>query len=293
MFDLQTYLSRNALLVEDYLRDVLNGLRDRPQVLFEAVEYSLFSGGKRIRPALVIASAEAVGGLAENVLPFACGIEMIHTFSLIHDDLPSMDNDDERRGKPSCHKAFGEGVAVLAGDALLAEGFALMANTGLWKDVYAHEAVEVIHAIAAAVGLRGMSMGQSMDLSLQGKNADLQALEAMERAKTGALIRASVFAGARLAGATDDEIASLTSYGEKIGLAFQIRDDLLDAPAKGRASGSDKTLRKATFPSILGVEESKKRMESLIDGALSSLDQFGSKADPLRELASFISGRDF
>ena len=294
--DIRAYLKRNAQIVEEYLAEYMAGRRDGFESLFEAVEYSLFSGGKRIRPVLTIAAAESVGGKAETVLPFACAIEMIHTYSLIHDDLPAMDDDDLRRGKPTCHRAFGEAVAILAGDALLTEAFVLMSDVGRWNGIYHHEALEVIGHIARAAGITGMGGGQSMDIALQEGDADLPTLETLHRAKTGRLILASIFAGARLSGATDGEMERLLGYGERIGLAFQIRDDLLnvlgDARKMGKAAGSDKDHRKATFPAVLGVEASEARLDALVGEAADLLEPIGPRADPLCALARFVSERE-
>jgi geranylgeranyl diphosphate synthase type II len=296
VIDLPAYLERRRREVDDYLAAWVNARRD-PQAprLWEAIEYSLLAEGKRVRPVLALAAAEAVGGTPEPVLPFACAIEMIHAMSLIHDDLPCMDDDDLRRGRPSCHKVFGEGIAVLAGDALFALAFELLADVGAWREIYHHDAVEVIHAIARAIGPSGMAGGQSLDLLSEGRDVDEPTLRLLQAGKTGALIRASVFAGARLAGADDRETGDLLAYADRIGLAFQIRDDLLDLTGDvrtlGKAAGKDVRRGKATFPAVLGRTAAEGLLERLTGEAVAALDRFSRSADPLRAIAGYLANR--
>jgi len=262
--------------------------------LQKAMRYSLLSGGKRLRPILCIASFEAVGGRGEGIDPFACAIEMIHTYSLIHDDLPAIDNDDYRRGKPTCHKVFGEAIGILAGDALLTEAFKWM------TDPFSNDArvvLEIINEVAQAAGILGMISGQVLDIQSEGKRIDLPTLQSIHTLKTGALIRASVRAGVKLGGGSDEIIRAFTHYGEKIGLAFQVVDDILNVEGNrerlGKNIGSDLSRRKATYPSVVGLEESKKRAEELIESAIDALSSFGPEAEPLRGIARFIVARDY
>jgi geranylgeranyl diphosphate synthase type II len=266
--------------------------------LHRAVRHSLFAGGKRIRPILCMASHEAVGGKGERILPFACALEMIHTYSLIHDDLPALDNDDYRRGKPTCHRVFGEAMAILAGDALLTEAFRIMTE---WQPGRAcgeeRGMLEVIHRVARAAGMGGMVGGQVVDIESEGREVDLATLQFIHTHKTGAMILVSVQTGAGLGGATDGGFSALTRYGERVGLAFQIADDILDVEGKvetlGKIPGGDRSKRKATYPSVVGLEESRRRAKELVEGALEALSDFGAEADPLRKIARFIVERDY
>ena len=302
--DLRRYLEEKKIVVDSALEKWFPPLegtgRDEKLLssLHRAVRHSLFAGGKRIRPILCMASHEAVGGKGERILPFACALEMIHTYSLIHDDLPALDNDDYRRGKPTCHYVFGEAMAILAGDALLTEAFRIMTE---WQP--ARECgegwgmLEVIHRVARAAGIGGMVGGQVVDIESEGREVDLPTLQFIHTHKTGALILVSVQTGARLGGATDAGFNALTRYGERIGLAFQIADDILDVEGKaeilGKTPGSDRSKRKATYPSVVGLEESKRRAKELVEGALEALSDFGAEADPLRKIGRFIVERDY
>jgi geranylgeranyl diphosphate synthase type II len=271
--------------------------RHQPATLHRAVRYSLLSGGKRIRPLLVLASAEAVGGKSRNAMPSACAVEMIHTYSLIHDDLPAVDNDDYRRGKLTCHKVFGEAIAILAGDALLTEAFQLMTRQLLPAPLPAREGLilELVNEVARAAGVSGMVAGQVVDIESEGKEIDLPTLEYLHTHKTGKMILVSIKVGARLGGAKGDPLHALTQYGERIGLAFQIADDILNVEGKpdvlGKSTGSDVTRKKATYPGLLGLEESKRRAAELVERAIDALNPFGPQADPLREIARFIVAR--
>lgn len=299
--DIKRYLEEKKkiidLALEDYFsRFSLNGDEgDVPSSLINAIRHSLFSGGKRIRPILCISTYEAVGGKSNRIIPMACAIEMIHTYSLIHDDLPAIDNDDFRRGVPTCHKLFGEAIGILAGDGLLTEAFKLMSEP--IKDGNEALILELIHEIATAAGISGMVGGQVVDIESEGKEINLPTLHYIHTHKTGALIRVSIRVGARLGGADLESLKAFTQYGEKVGLAFQIMDDILNIeghfPKMGKAIGSDANKKKATFPGLLGLEESKKRAKELVESAILSLKRFGPEADPLREIAWFMILREY
>lgn len=262
--------------------------------LQEAMTYSLKAGGKRIRPILAFSACEAVGGDPNNALPAACALEMIHTYSLIHDDLPAMDDDDLRRGKPTNHKVFGEALAILAGDGLLTEAFCLLSDPN-WK-ISNDRKVEIVRIIADGSGASGMVAGQVLDLEHEGKSISEQELEKIHRHKTGKLLTASVLAGGAAGGADTKSCEALSTYGEAIGLAFQIADDLLDVTATteelGKDSKSDLKKGKATYPSILGMEESKKRAAALLRESLKAIEPFGSKGEMLAFLARYIIERN-
>jgi geranylgeranyl diphosphate synthase type II len=267
--------------------------------LQKAIRHSLFNGGKRIRPILSIAAFEAVGGKGNGILPFACALEMIHTYSLIHDDLPAIDNDDYRRGKPTCHKLFGEAVAILAGDALLTEAFRLMTNRNLHESLFYDERLilDIINEVAQAAGILGMIGGQMLDIESEGREVDFPTLQFIHTHKTGALILASVRVGVKLGLANEETLKAFTRYGERVGLTFQITDDILNVEGKamllGKKTGSDLSKGKATYPSLLGLEESKRRAKKLVESAIDALSPFGPEADPLREIARFVIAREY
>jgi geranylgeranyl diphosphate synthase, type II len=294
-FPLNEYLNGRKSLVDQALQAFLPGEGKDPAIIFEAVRYSIFAGGKRLRPILCLAAADAAGGKTDSVLPTACALEMIHTYSLIHDDLPAMDNDDYRRGKPTSHKVFGEGIAILAGDALLTEAFRLLGDREQMPGVPPERALKIVCEIAEAAGFFGMVGGQVMDLLAEGEKADLQNLLAIHRHKTGALILVSLRAGAILAGAGETALAALSDYGARIGLAFQITDDILnvegDPSLLGKGTGSDAARGKVTFPALIGIEASRVRAEELIRKALVSLESFDDRAAPLRAIARHILER--
>jgi geranylgeranyl diphosphate synthase type II len=294
-FSLITYLNERKALVDRALDDYIPGDQNEPPVIFQAVRYTLLAGGKRIRPILCLAAAEAIGGETDAILPAACALEMIHTYSLIHDDLPAMDNDDCRRGRPTLHKIFGEDIAILAGDALLTEAFHLLADRKRMPDIPADRLLDAAREIAEAAGYRGMVGGQVQDIRAEGKKVELQTLYAIHRRKTGALLRVSLRAGAILAGAGDEALADLSEYGGKIGLAFQIADDILnvegDPALLGKGTGSDAARGKITFPALLGIEASRARAEELVMEAVASLAPFGDGAAPLRAIARYILER--
>jgi geranylgeranyl diphosphate synthase type II len=258
------------------------------------MRYSLFAGGKRLRPILCIAGAEALGIDGSHVMPVACGLEMIHTYSLIHDDLPAMDNDDLRRGKPTSHKVFGEAVAILAGDGLLTEAFRVMTQTPVGK-ISPEALLRVIGLIAQASGYLGMVGGQVTDIQSEGKTVEPATVEFIHSHKTGALITASVASGAILGGASEAQMSAVTQYGRGIGLAFQISDDILDvegdAKRMGKGVGGDARKKKVTYPSVYGLDTSKRIQQQTVDHAIHSLKTFDSKADPLRLLATYIIER--
>jgi len=302
--NIRKYLQEKKLIVDSALERYFpnppegGGELKPSNSLHKAIRHSLLNGGKRIRPILSIAAFEAVGGKGDHILPFACALEMIHTYSLIHDDLPAMDNDDYRRGKPTCHKVFGEAIGILAGDGLLTEAFKLMTNHSSWDDPSDDKALilDVVHEIAQAAGISGMVGGQVADIESEGKEVDLPQLQYIHTHKTGAMILASIRVGARLGGAGGETLRAFTQYAERIGLAFQITDDILNvegkAAALGKSTGTDLSRGKATYPSLLGLEESKRRATELVELAVESLKPYGPGADPLREIARFIIARE-
>lgn len=265
-----------------------------PQVIYRAMRYSVVNGGKRLRPTLTLAGCEAVGGNPENALPTACAVEFIHAFSLIHDDLPALDNDDFRRGKPTSHRVFGEAMAILAGDALLT--FAFETISGRTTGVPADTLLRVVHRMAAATGTEGMIVGQVVDIESEGKQIDLETIRFIHSRKTGALIEAAVVCGGMLGGASEAQLDALSTYGNKTGLAFQIADDILDVTGEteklGKTVGSDLRKEKATYPAIFGLEQSKKLAREAVDDAVSVLRNFDHRADPLRAIARFVIERE-
>ena len=292
---LKEYLTQRKALVEKVLDTLLPGEELFPPVIFQASRYSLMAGGKRLRPILCMAAAEAVGGKIEAVMPAACALELIHTYSLIHDDLPAMDNDDFRRGKPTSHKLFGEAIAILAGDALLTEAFHVLARRDLMPGIPPERILAVGCEIAEAAGWSGMVAGQVLDIRSEGETLALETLEQLHRLKTGALIRVSLRAGAILGGAEADALAALSDYGRHIGLAFQIADDILnvegDRALLGKGTGSDAARGKSTFPSLLGIEASRLRAETLVEESLAALASFDERAAPLRWIARYVLER--
>lgn len=293
--ELKKYLDDNRIYVEEALDRLLLSGSTEPSVIHEAMRYSVFAGGKRLRPILCLASCEAVGGDKKTVLPVACAFEFIHTYSLIHDDLPAMDNDDLRRGKPTNHVVFGEANAILAGDALLTFAFEVLCGYGLeYSDKQKY--LQVCKEIAQASGTIGMVGGQVVDILSENKQIDEETLKFIHRHKTGALIKAPVRAGAILGGGTPEQVEELTCYAENLGLAFQITDDLLDVigdPEKlGKPTGSDDKNKKATFPSIFGLEKSREMAREAVNKALEALNNFGEEALPLRLLAEYLLIRD-
>jgi geranylgeranyl diphosphate synthase type II len=294
IFDLNSYLKERKILVEKALDESL--VVTKPEKIYESMRYSLLAGGKRLRPILCLATCELTGGAIEMAMPTACALEMIHTMSLIHDDLPAMDNDDYRRGKLTNHKVYGEDIAILAGDGLLAYSFEFVAvNT---NNVPAEAVIEVLALLGRTVGAAGLVGGQVLDLECEGKSdIGAETLSFIHRHKTGALLKASVLTGAILAGAAQEVKDKLAKYAENIGLAFQIVDDILDITATqeelGKTAGKDLQAQKATYPSIWGIEESKRQAQELVTDAIASLQDFGEKAEPLRAIARFITNRKY
>lgn len=291
---LADYSAPRIPLVEAELERALPSPAVPPQNLHKAMRYSALAPGKRIRPLLCIAASEACGAAAERVLPTACALECIHAFSLIHDDLPAIDNDDLRRGRPTCHVAFGEAMAILAGDALFALAFQLIAANAPLAG--AEATVRVLELVAGASGTFGMVGGQVADIEAESRPPDAGTVQYIHAKKTGALIRASAVAGGVLAGASSQALAALSDFGEAIGHAFQVADDVLNATGDettlGKPVGSDAALHKATYVAVYGVEEARRRAAELLGTALSALSDFGASADPLRLLARYTVERD-
>lgn len=298
--ELKNYLKERAALVDSALQELMPPGDLYPSQIHQAMQYSLFAGGKRLRPILCLAAAEAVGKEYAPILPAACALEMIHTYSLIHDDLPAMDNDDYRRGKLTNHKVYGEGMAVLAGDALLTYAFEVLARYGeanqdkggVWQ---------VLREIAAAAGTMGMIGGQTVDLQSEGRVSAEQELPPQDLLmyihthKTGALFRAALRTGALLAGADEKELKGLTLYAEKFGLAFQITDDLLDITGDqeklGKPIGSDAKNLKVTYPALFGIDESRRLAQEAIEEAVQALESLSGYTEPLKLLIRYLSAR--
>ncbi len=292
-FDLESYLKQKKTLVDSALDDSLE--IKKPEKIYQAMRYSLLAGGKRLRPILCLATCELTGGSAEIAMPTACALEMIHTMSLIHDDLPAMDNDDYRRGKLTNHKVYGEDIAILAGDGLLAYAFEYVATQT--HNVPTERIVQVIARLGRTVGAAGLVGGQVLDLESEGKpDISSQTLTFIHTHKTGALLEASVVCGAILTGTPTEEVARLSHYAQNIGLAFQIIDDILDITATdeelGKTAGKDLQAQKATYPSLWGIDKSKAQAQELIDDALAQLTAYGEKAESLRAIANYIITRN-
>lgn len=290
-FDIARYLKDRADLVDRTLEAVLPPEDCRPGRLHASMRYAVLGGGKRLRPVLAMAAAEAVGADSVAVLREACAFELVHTYTLVHDDLPAMDDDDFRRGRSATHKMYGEATAILAGDALQPLAFAVLASG-------AHPAekkIEAIRLLAEACGSQGIVGGQMVDIESEGKHIDAAELDYIHRHKTGCLLRASVLLGAVLGGCSPEQYRRLNDYGEAIGLCFQITDDILDvlgtSAELGKPAGSDQVRGKATYPSINGMEASRSRQTELYSDAIAALDNFDDKADPLREIARLIIER--
>lgn len=294
--ELDVDLSALRARADDALARVLPPDGSEPLELVRAMRYAVLGGGKRLRPLLVYATARALGANEHILDAPACGVELVHAYSLVHDDLPSMDDDDLRRGRPTCHIAFGEATAILAGDALQALAFEILAADRALP-VNAQTRIEMLRVLSAACGARGMAGGQALDLAAVGQILDLPALERMHASKTGALIRASVRLGALGAGCDDaTTLDALERYGRAVGLAFQVRDDILDVEgethALGKTAGKDAASFKPTFPAVLGMEASRAHLRELVDEALATLDPLGARAALLMELAHYVAERD-
>ncbi len=294
---IEEYLANQKRIIDAHLDDLLPPATVYPEIIHEAMRYSMFAGGKRIRPVLALATAEALRGDFGRVIHLACALEMIHTYSLIHDDLPAMDDDDYRRGQLAVHRKFNEGIAILAGDGLLTLAFQLLSEIPGGLET-AETKLAVIHRICRAIGTsRGMIAGQVVDLTTQGKSFSRAELEYIHSSKTGALIHSSIYCAAILSNAAETDRARLSTFGAKIGLAFQVVDDILDvegaAGELGKSAGKDKLEEKATYPSLYGVETSRKIADELVQTAVHELEFLGARGETLRELARFISIRRF
>ncbi len=291
--DVKLLIKQGAELTDSALEELLPSVEMAPASIHGAMRHSVFAGGKRLRPVLVMQAAVAIAGaLPKGIERLGAAIEMLHTYSLIHDDLPALDNDDLRRGKPTCHKAFGEAIAILAGDALQTRAFEVLAGL----DAPPAATVRILGLIANAVGtVEGMIGGQVLDLESEHLKPTAALVEAIHRAKTGALIRVSVVAGGVYAGATEQDVARLTLFGSKAGLAFQIVDDVLDmtmdSTQLGKTAGKDQATEKATWPAVFGLEQSRLDAERLIDEAFAALEPYGSRADGLKSLARYLVER--
>jgi geranylgeranyl diphosphate synthase type II len=291
-FNLNQYLNRVGLRINAALDELLPSETAEPPTIHKAMRYSIFAGGKRIRPVLCLAACEAVGGKLGAALPLACAVECIHTYSLIHDDLPCMDDDDLRRGKPTNHKVFGEGIAVLAGDALLTEAFAMVAFV---KPSRSYTTRQFVEELTFAAGSRRLIAGQVQDLEGENKRLSLKEVKTTHLNKTAALITASIRLGTMAGDASASELKRLTRYGQDLGLAFQVIDDILDATSTkevmGKSVRADQKNQKSTFPVVLGLDKSKQYATNLIADAHKQLSVFGKSAEPLRAIADFFLTR--
>jgi len=296
MEPLEDYLQQQRQRVEVVLEQLLPPPNSYPPLLVEAMRYSVFAGGKRLRPILTLAAAEAVGGDTDMVLPAAGAVEYIHTYSMIHDDLPAMDDDDYRRGKLTNHKVYGEAMAILAGDALLTHAFEVLHSPPLTEYFSAALLQQVSYRVARASGVFGMIGGQVMDIVSEGKQVPLEVLEYIHRHKTAALLTAAVTTGALLGGGTPEQVQALERYGHDVGWAFQIADDLLDVEGDmttlGKQVGRDAELAKVTYPGLLGIAASHQRATELMQQGIAALADFGSRAERLRQIAAYVVSRD-
>ena len=292
--ELKHYLAARQLEIDHALDRFLPKASTKPATIHKAMRYSLFAGGKRLRPILCLAATEACGGLTKNALPLGCALECIHTYSLIHDDLPSMDNDDFRRGWPTCHKIFGDGIAVLAGDALLTIAFEIAATAKTWPR---YDMRTILREIAVAAGSQKLIAGQVADLEGEGKPITRAQLRYIHENKTAALITTSVRLGAMSANATPTQLGAISGFGRSLGLAFQVIDDILDVTQTseklGKSAGKDVAAHKATYPSVLGLEKSRAEARRLTRQAHASLKSLGKKADTLHALANYLLEREY
>ncbi|GAA5481357.1 polyprenyl synthetase family protein [Haloferula sargassicola] len=294
MSDLKDYLADRATEVDAALDAFLPSKRQRPSSLHDAMRYSLFAGGKRLRPVLALAAAEACGGEKEDALPAACAVELMHTYSLVHDDLPSMDDDDLRRGRPTCHKVYGEGMAVLTGDALLTEAFLVLSET---KPTPRYPTSAFIAELAITGGSTRLIGGQVLDLEGEGRDLKKAELVRIHEAKTAALLTSSLRLGAMSANATPAKLEAITSFGYHLGLAFQVIDDILDVTQTteklGKTAGKDEAVSKATYPAVLGLENARKEAAKLTRKAMEALGPFKKSGDRLRQIAAYLLERDY
>jgi geranylgeranyl diphosphate synthase type II len=291
--DFSRYWSARQKKVDAALDRFLPSARTKPRTIHEAMRYSIFAGGKRLRPVICLATAEVISGRNDDALPLACAVECIHTYSLIHDDLPAMDNDDFRRGKPTSHKVYGEGIAILAGDALLTIAFEIAASCRAWPR-YSH--ADVIKEVALAAGSQRLVAGQVADLEGEGRKITPGELRYIHANKTAALIASSIRLGAMSANATPKQLAHLTDFGETLGLAFQVIDDILDVTQTteklGKSAGKDITAQKATYPALLGLDKARKEADRLTARARAALKPFGKSAAPLEAIADYLLKRE-
>ncbi|MCF8050470.1 MAG: polyprenyl synthetase family protein [Desulfobacterales bacterium] len=296
-FDLKDYLVQRRVRIEDSLKALLNDRTVPNSRVGEAIRYSLLAGGKRLRPILCLAACEAAGGDANDALAAACALELIHTYSLIHDDLPAMDDDALRRGVATCHTKFDEATAIMAGDGMLTLAFEVLSDT--WVESQNRfgpsEKIAVIHRVASAAGIRGMVEGQMRDIAAEGSALSLEDLTELHRLKTGVLIEAAVWCGGFLAGAQDHLLDELGRYGRSVGLAFQVTDDILNVagdPEKlGKSVGTDAKRKKSTYPSLLGLSSSKTWARELVKEAIDAVSGFDHRAEPLRAIARYVADR--
>jgi geranylgeranyl diphosphate synthase type II len=294
-FDLNSYMSSRRGVIDRALRRYFTAHARRSETIYRAMRYGLFPGGKRIRPILTLAAGEVFGGRQRDLVPFACAIEMIHSYSLIHDDLPALDNDDLRRGAPTAHKVFGDGLALLAGDGLLTEAFHVLSAPSMARALSPELILELIHELSQAIGVAGLVGGQALDLEAENRDADLATVEYIHVKKTGALILASVRIGARVGGAKAGELKRISRYGEFLGLAFQIADDIVDyqgegVGARGLSEHSPrKERKKATYPSVIGLVQAKDQLKELLQQSARELASFGARAEPLRAIARYVA----
>jgi geranylgeranyl diphosphate synthase type II len=293
--NIKTYLVSRQKLIERALDRYLPKANTKPATLHRAMRYSLFAGGKRLRPILCLAAAEACGGKIGNALPLACALECIHTYSLVHDDLPSMDDDDFRRGRPTCHKIFGDGIAILAGDALLTIAFEIVSNA---KPTSRYDTSILLCEIAVAAGSQKLIAGQVADLEAEGKNVKRDQLQFIHENKTAAILRSSVRLGAMSANADARKLSAITRFGQRLGLAFQIIDDILDVTQTseilGKSAGKDVAAKKATYPAVIGLEKSRTEARRLTRQAHNALSVFRARdAEPLHALANYLLEREY
>jgi geranylgeranyl diphosphate synthase type II len=293
--NIKTYLVSRQKLIERALDRYLPKAKAKPATLHQAMRYSLFAGGKRLRPILCLAAAEACGGKIGNAIPLACALECIHTYSLVHDDLPSMDNDDFRRGRPTCHKVFGDGIAILAGDALLTIAFEIVSNA---KPAPRHDTSILLREIAVAAGSQKLIAGQVADLEAEGKNVKRDQLQFIHENKTAAILKSSVRLGAMSANADARKLSAVTRFGQRLGLAFQIIDDILDVTQTseilGKSAGKDVAAKKATYPAVIGLEKSRAEARRLTRQAHNALSVFSNRdAEPLHSLANYLLERKY
>ncbi len=292
--DLKRYLAARQKKIERALERYLPDENTKPPTIHKAIRYSLFAGGKRLRPILCLAAAEACGGKIDRALPLACALECIHTYSLVHDDLPSMDNDDFRRGRPTCHKVFGDGIAVLAGDALLTIAFEIVSRA---KFSPHYDLSILLREVAVAAGSRKLIAGQVADLEAEGRKIDMAELRYIHENKTAAILTTSVRLGAMSAGANPKSLAAITKFGRALGLAFQIIDDILDVTQTseklGKSAGKDAAAKKATYPAVIGLEKSRLEAKRLTRQAHSALSIFDGKGEALHALANYLLEREY